>query len=135
MPCGEVKWAPAWANLLYSIMMKAARRDRTAVPFMTACMLVPRCFCLGACVGWRTRIACVVKSRPAELSSYKVAFSENPLAQSQREKLTGWAEKSERGAMKTEAQTVAVSWKLVSDARGLKTVVANARSKCLLARL
>lgn len=88
--------------------MKPARSDRTAVPFIAACILVPRCFCLGACVGWRIRMACVVKSRPAELSSCKVALVRmfGPDAEGRR---TGWAEKRERGAMKTEAHIVAVS--------------------------
>lgn len=59
-------------------------------------------------------MACVVKSRPAELSSCRVAFSWNLTAQYRRERRTGCAEKRETGAMKTEAQIVAVSWKLVS---------------------
>lgn len=64
-------------------------------------------------------MACVVKSRPAELSSCRVGFSENLWDEYGSGILTGWAEKRERGAMKTEAQTVAVSWKLVSEVGGL----------------
>lgn len=54
-------------------------------------------------------MACVVKSRPAELSSCRVAFSEDLWVQFESGRRTGCAEKRERGAMKTEAQTVAVS--------------------------
>lgn len=63
-------------------------------------------------------MACVVKSRPAELSNCRVDFSEDLWEQYESGRLTGWAEKRERGAMKTEAQTVAVSWKLVSELGG-----------------
>ena len=34
-------------------------------------------------------MACVVKSRPAEFSSCRIAFSENPRAQYEREKVQG----------------------------------------------
>ena len=60
-------------------------------------------------------MACVVKSRPAELSSCRAVFSEDVGDQHGKGRHTGWAEKRERGAMKTEAQTVAVSWKVVSE--------------------
>lgn len=53
-------------------------------------MFVPVRFWEGECVGWRIRIACVVRSRPALLRR-------------------GCAEKRLRGWMKMEAQTVAVS--------------------------
>ena len=60
-------------------------------------------------------MACVVKSRPAELSSCRAVFSEDVRDQYEKGRRTGWAEKRERGAMKTEAQTVAVSWRVVSE--------------------
>ena len=60
-------------------------------------------------------MAWVVKSRPAELSSWRVGFSEDLRNQSHKERHTGWAEKRESGAMKTEAQTVAVSLRDVSE--------------------
>lgn len=60
-------------------------------------------------------MACVVKSRPAELSSCMVGFSEDLRDQFEKGRRTGWAEKRESGAMKTEAQTVAVSWRVVSE--------------------
>ena len=71
--------------------MRPARRVNTEVPLMTACMFVPWCFCFGAWVGWRIRIAWVVRRRPAEFKR-------------------GCAEKRMSGWMKTEAQIVAVSW-------------------------
>ena len=64
-------------------------------------------------------MACVDKSRPAELSSCRVTFSDHLGDQDERIRRTGWAEKRERGAIKTEAQTVAVSWKHVSELGGL----------------
>jgi len=53
-------------------------------------MFVPVRFWPGECVGWRIRIAWVVRRMPALLRR-------------------GWAEKRMRGWMKMEAQTVAVS--------------------------
>ena len=49
--------------------MRAARRARTEVPLKMAWMLVPVLFCFGEWVGWRTRMAWVVRRMPAELRS------------------------------------------------------------------
>ena len=69
-PCAEVKCAPPWAILLYSIIMKAARRVAMEVKLRAAWMWVPWRFWGAVCVGWRRRIACVVRRRPAELRSW-----------------------------------------------------------------
>ena len=60
-------------------------------------------------------MACVVKRTPAELSSCWIGFSKTLGDQYERGRRTGWAEKRERGAITTEAQTVDVSWKVVSE--------------------
>lgn len=54
-------------------------------------MFVPVRFWAGEWVGWRIRMAWVVRRMPALLRR-------------------GWAEKRMTGWMRTEAQTVAVSW-------------------------
>jgi hypothetical protein len=71
--------------------MRPARRARTEVPLRTEWMFVPVRFWAGEWVGWRIRMAWVVRRMPALLRR-------------------GWAEKRMTGWMKTEAQTVAVSW-------------------------
>ena len=45
------------------------------VMFRVAWMLVPCFFCLGVWVGWRRRMAWVVRRMPAELRSYREVFS------------------------------------------------------------
>ena len=91
MACGETKWPWPWLEiLLYSMMTRPARSEMTPVMFRTAWMFVPWCFCLGECVGWRTRIAWVTRRMPAEFRR-------------------GWAEKRLREWRNIEAQTVAVS--------------------------
>jgi len=73
------------------MMMRPARRARMEVLLRTEWMFVPVRFWVGEWVGWRIRIAWVVRRRPAELRR-------------------GWAEKRMRGWRKAEAQIVAVSW-------------------------
>lgn len=74
-------------------------------------MVVPWAFWVAVCVGCRTRIAWVVRRRPAELRSWRrKVVSVRAVGGGGGEGLrTGWAENSMTGWMKTLAQTVAAS--------------------------
>ena len=81
-------------------------------------------------MGWRMRIAWVVRRMPAELKSWsrrgsakapdvgKVARFVKKVRE-ELEKSTGWAEKSIRSALKTADQTIAASCWVVSICSGV----------------
>jgi hypothetical protein len=120
MPWVDVKRVSPWEALLISTTVTAAVKARRAVRLREKCVQVPCRFCEGVWVGWRTRMAWVVRSTALELRSYRrgmtdearnpsISSSETlvPLSICQGPGLTGWGEKKISLCENTPYQTAA----------------------------